>query len=43
MGNLIEEGSVFPLDDMPQFFRLKYLPFWPVFMTLQLMDYQGNT
>jgi hypothetical protein len=43
MGNLTEEGSAFPFDNMLQFFRPKCLPFWPVLMILQLMDYQGNT
>jgi hypothetical protein len=41
-GILMKEGSAFPLDNMLQFFRPKCLLFWPVLMTLQLMDYQGN-
>jgi hypothetical protein len=42
IGNLTKESSVFPLDDTPQFFMSKCLPFWTVCMTLKLMYYQGN-
>jgi hypothetical protein len=43
MGILSEGGSVFLLEDTPQSFRLKCLPFWPVHMILKFMEHQRNT